>query len=298
MNKYIVVLLFLCSLEAFGQSGFENRYNFNFLAINPAFAGENGNFGLRYIGDNRLNRSFAFSKLNQIFVLDGKLYNNSGLAFQAYRVNVGYNATGLSLAYSKGFESNDFKGKVGVTGGVNIVPVISSFEGAGNLTSGILGVGGIFGYKAVYMGFSAPTLLAGKSYTSFNSNQYYGQLGYKFDIPIKPNFKFNAYGLLRKYENVDKLKFDLNLTTKVISRVGLGLSMRQVPEFTSTSKKFYLYPSGFYTFNKITLGLGYSSDGAVGQTSPNTQIVDVAIQFFFKYNSDGANDSSWFGQLF
>ena len=295
MTKLSIIFFALfSSLLSFGQLGLSERYQYNYLGINPAFAGENSAFGIKAVTDNQL-LGLQLNKSSQILVLDGQLYKQTGLAFQGYRVSEGAIInSGFNLAYSKGFEINEFKCKLGVGTGIFIQPNILGLT-LGNRTSFHGGAGLFSSYKSFYFGASVPVLIASKSY--FEPKVSYSTIGYLRDI-IEEEFKLNVNILAKNYNQ--KQFYDFNSRVILKDRLSLGFSFRQnLPELSPKATSFY--PFAAYKFSKsMTIGLGYnprsfqiSSPQQAGSLGPTG-----SIQVYLKFLNVADDDQSWYGSLF
>ncbi len=279
---------------AFSQLGLSERYQNNYLSINPAFAGENSAFGIKAVIDNQLN-GLRLNKSSQILVLDGQLYKQTGLAFQGYRVAEGAIVnSGFNLAYSKGLEINDLKCKFGLGTGIFIQPNILGLT-LGNRTAFHGGAGLFTSYKAIYFGASVPVMLASKAF--YEPKVSYFTLGYLRDI-MEEDIKLNVNILAKNVSQ--KQYYDFNSRIILKDKLSLGFSFRQnLPELSTKPSSFY--PFAAYKFSKsMTIGLGYNprsfqviapqQSGSIGPTG--------SIQVYLKFLNVADDDQSWYGSLF
>jgi Type IX secretion system membrane protein PorP/SprF len=292
MRLLILAFLFI-STATFGQLGLADRYQFNYLGLNPAFAGENSSFGIKAITDNQIT-GLSLNKSSQILVLDGQLYGQTGLAFQGFRVTQGILAnTGFNLAYSKGFEINDFKIKAGLGGGLLVQP---NFVGQvlGQRTSSHSGAGMIASYKSFFFAASKPIIFSSKSFPE--PKLTYFNVGYLRNI-IDESYKLNIHVMAKNY--VQKNYFDFNSKVIIKDKLCLGFSFRQnIPDFTQKTYSFYPYAD--YKFSKsTTLGLGYNPTSVIVAPQQAGTIGPMgSIQVYLKFLNVNDDDQSWFGSLF
>lgn len=294
----IRVTIFLSLMISFGinaQSGIIDKYQFNYLSFNPAFAGENGKFGIKALSENSFNlNNLGLNKFSQAIVLDGQLYGNAGLAFQGYRSSSTVLAnTGLGLSYSKGYEINDMKLKAGLTGGVfipssQIVSVQTSTRVLPYAGLGVLGL-----YKGAFAGVSSPLLLSRNlpepKFTYFNAGYFYDNIDAKV--------KFNANILYKYTPEFNEINYNLKIFIK--SRIAIGSSLRQ------NLKKYELNPYINYKISNSTIvGLGYVKNPfgnytvQSGTTSNPNSPFNSVFQIYLRFITQDEGDESWFGDMF
>jgi type IX secretion system PorP/SprF family membrane protein len=292
MKKVFLILLFLISHRGFSQIGLLKQYHLNYLAINPALAGENGPFTLKGILGNQFNGSVRLNQVNQILVLDGQLYNKGGLAFQGYRNNSGnIITTGLGFSYAKGYEIGELKLKIGANAGIFIQPNML----AANLSQRVLphgGLGVFSSYKGVFLGVSNPMLLASSKIGE--QKPMLVNAGYIFDN--ESIFGFNANVLYYHDIQTSRNSYDFNFKASVNNRFGIGASYRFNKLMAYGESKPTLLPFAEYKATRtMTFALSYDSSPTIGNT-PNTANLAVGgvFQLMVKYNSDDSGGDSWF----
>ncbi len=285
-------LLFFILNQAFGQNGITNQYQFNYLSLNPALAGENGNFSIKGILGNQFNGTIKPNQVSQILVIDGQLYNKSGLALQGFRNNSGnLTSTGLNISYSKGIEVGDLFLKLGANSGVIVQPNNIVNVSAQQLIAPFLGLGTIAHFKGVFLGVSKPMVIASKKI--YEPKPIYLNIGYIFDAERAISFNANtllAYDLPSKTNSLD-----INLKTWLFNRLGLGFSYRN-NKILSNYNKSTLQPIVEYRFSdSFKIGLTYNESPNLynGSQVPTNQIQTNGIfQLMFKY-SNSVNDSKF-----
>lgn len=292
--KRTLLLLCFCFFvkQVFSQIGLVNQYHLNYLAINPAFAGENSPFTLKGILGNQFNGSIRLNEVNQILVLDGQLYNKSGLAFQGYRNNSGnIISTGLGFSYAKGIEIGELKLKFGANGGIFIQPNLL----AANLSQRVLphsGLGVLGSFKGAFLGVSNPMLISSKKIGE--QKPLFVNLGYIYDT--ESIIGLNANVLYYHDFQTKRESYDLNLKGTFNSRLGLGLSYRANRLYVNGSSKPTLIPFVEYKATRsMSFALSYDSNPTRidSPNAPNLALGGV-FQFMLKYNSDDTGGDSWF----
>lgn len=290
-NAFLLCLVLLARLSS-AQIGLLNQYHFNYLAINPALAGENSPFTIKAILGNQFNGSIRFNEVNQVLVLDGQLFNKTGLSFQGYRSNTGnVISTGFGFSYAKGYEIGEVKLKVGANAGIFIQPNLL----ASNLTQRVLphgGLGVLGSYKGVFLGVSNPMLLASRMINE--QKPLLVNVGYIFEN--ESIFGFNANVLFYKDFMTKRQSYDLNLKGTLNDRFGLGFSYRANTVFLTTAATPSLIPFAEYKATKsMSFALSYDSNPPTFTTvnAPNLALGGI-FQFMMKYNNDDSGGDSWF----
>lgn len=290
-NAFLLCLVLLARLSS-AQIGLLNQYHFNYLAINPALAGENSPFTIKAILGNQFNGSIRFNEVNQVLVLDGQLFNKTGLAFQGYRSNTGnVISTGLGFSYAKGYEIGEVKLKVGANAGIFIQPNLL----ASNLTQRVLphgGLGILGSYKGVFLGVSNPMLLASRMINE--QKPILANVGYIFEN--ESIFGFNANVLFYKDFMTKRQSYDFNLKGTLNDRFGLGFSYRANTVFVTTAATPSLIPFAEYKATKsMSFALSYDSNPPTftSASAPNLALGGI-FQFMLKYNNDDSGGDSWF----
>lgn len=290
--KRVVFLVLLFANMGYAQIGLINQYHFNYLAINPALAGENSPFSIKGILGNQFNGSIRFNQVNQVLVLDGQLYGKTGLAFQGYRNNTGnVISTGLGFSYAKGYEIGELKLKAGANAGIFIQPNLL----ASNLSQRVLphgGLGVLGSYKGVFVGVSNPMLFASKLIGE--QKPFLLNAGYIFKTESILSFTANVL-YYRDFER-KKESYDLNFKGILNERLGLGFSYRANKVFAYTANTPSFIPFAEYKATKsMTFGISYDSNPPSFGISnvPNLSLGGV-FQFVLKYNNDDSGGDSWF----
>jgi type IX secretion system PorP/SprF family membrane protein len=295
-NLWFSLLFLFLSFLSSAQDGLITHYQFNPLSYNPAFAGETGLFSIRGIIGNQFNGTIQLNQVNQILAFDGQLYNNSGLAFQGYRSNTGnLLSTGLGFSYSKGYNVNDLKLKVGLNSGILIRNNILTTS-VGQQTAPFLGAGFLAYYKGFFMGVSKPMIFASKRI--FEQKPVYFQAGYIYDF--EKFISFNANALFYNDFQSNKMNQDVNFKLWLNHRVGLGLSYRTNRIYNYLKNSTSFVPSLEYRLSKSTLlGMSYDSNVVNSISMPGSEIaLNGVFQLTFKYTNDPEKGESTFYNKF
>lgn len=292
----ITLLLLLVFYKAQAQFGLTSQYQFNYLSINPAFAGENGLFSVKGVLGNQFYGTLVPNQVSQVAAIDGELYNNSGLAFQGFRNNLGnLISTGFGFSYSKGMELGDVLVKYGVDLGTTVQPNLLTIQGSQRL-SPFAGLGGLVDYKGIYLGISKPMLVSSKRITE--AKPIYFNLGFYHDIDNLFSFNINT---LFSYDAVSKKQnTDLNLKVWLNKRLGVSAALRNDNIYNAFEKSKWVIPAIEYKFTEgFQVGLGYNSNPLKSSVSSQTEIKTNGVFLLtFRYLSTSSdNDSRFFNKL-
>lgn len=298
MKKILFSLALFLSLGASAQIGLFNQYHFNYLAINPALAGENGPFTVKGIVGNQFNGNLRFNQLSHVLVLDGQLYNKTGLAFQSSSDNYGMgsgNNFGLSL--SKGVEAGDLKIKGGINTGLSLIPNFV-LGATGTRASFNAGLGLFLSYNGAFIGASKPALYISKNSFVVKEPTFYNA-GYASSD--EAFVSYNANILFATLE--DKKNYDFNLKLWFNKRMAVGGSYRINNIYSLYSKKTTFIPSLEYKFTEdLALGLAYNTNtlrasNVVVPGNANFRVNGI-FQFYIKYNKGDKQGDSWYYDQF
>jgi len=289
----------MISLASRAQIGLQNQYHFNYLALNPALAGENGPFTIKGIVGNQFNGNLRFNQLSHVLVLDGQLYNKTGLAFQSSSDNYG-NSSGnnFSLSLSKGAELGDFRLKGGINAGLAILPTYALVSSSPR-TSFNAGLGIFMSYYGAFLGVSKPSLYVSKNDFSVKE-PFYLNAGYTSE----GDENFVTYNANVLWAGMDgRNNFDFNLKLWFNKRLALAGSYRINKIFDYYTKQKSFIPSAEYKFTEdLSLGLAYNTNTlqystAPGTSNPNFRMNGI-FQFYLKYNRADRKGDSWYYDKF
>ncbi len=294
-NILLLSLLFMVTFTAFSQSGLINSYQFNYLAFNPAFAGENGNFGIKGVLGNQFNGTLKSNQVSQVVVIDGQLFNKSGLAFQGFRDNSGnLVSTGFGFSFSKGYEFGDFKLKAGLQASLKVQPNLLTVQGNQNL-SPYAGLGTILFYKNVFIGISKPMLVSSKNITE--PKPFFLHLGYIYDS--EGLLSFNVNTLIARDFTLNKQNIDLNVIGWLNKRIGLGASIRNNNLNAYLDKNSFLPFAQYKVNSTILVGISYDSNvPTFGSQISSTLSVPGVFQLFVRFGGKSEGEESWFYNKF
>jgi len=288
----LIFLLFITELS-YSQSGLTRQYQFNYLSLNPALAGENGSFGLKGILGNQFNGTIRPNQVSQIVAIDGQLYNNSGLSFQGFRSNVGnLISTGITLGYAKGFELGDATIKFGVNTGIFVQPNVITVAGKQRV-SPYAGLGILFKYQNAWLGVSNPVAFYSKRITE--SRPLFINLGYLYNAVDGLDLHANVLGGVATNQKM----FDVNVKAWLFERLCLGASYRMRDIGLTTSNENLIPFVEVKVSRTINLGLSYDSNyGRNELNSPVAQNQNGVFQLLFRYNSSGAEQEKGQSEIF
>ncbi|MBK9934761.1 MAG: type IX secretion system membrane protein PorP/SprF [Cytophagaceae bacterium] len=296
--QYLFSSFLLFFSIAKGQDGLIRQYQFNQLSFNPAFAGENGIFSVKTLLGQQFNGTLRFNQVNQVLAIDGQLFNQGGLAFQAYRSNLGnVLSRGLLTSYSKGFDLGELLIKGGINGGLMITNIVTN---AVNMqVAPFAGMGFLASYKGVFAGVSKPMLIYSKNV--IDKKPAFIQLGYIYS-PQSSLLNFNVNSIFYTYSN--KNNIDFNAKAWYNQRVGLGVSVRNDKIYNYFEKNLSVVPSIEYKLYKtVHVGISYDKNeirdiGATNPTLENDLNFRGVFQLFFRYTSNPEQGESKFYNKF
>lgn len=302
MKKLFALIFTFVYFVSYGQLSEFTQYQFNYYAINPAFAGENGPFTIKAVVGNQFNGNLRFNQLSHVLVLDGQLYNKTGLAFKSSSDNYGVGTSNnLGLTLSQGFKVGDLKLKAGVTGGVNLTPSRIGLGNTGTQTDFNLGFGVLASYEAIFVGFSQPVAFESQSlFTGTGKSPMFVNVGYS----SPDDFEFLTLNANVLYGYLDGLSnYDFNLKLWFDKRLGMGASFRINNIYTHLTHKKSLNPFAEFKFSQdLLIGLGYSPSSlrlsnTTNPSSPNFKL-DGMFQFYIRYNKNDDGGDSWYYDRF
>ncbi len=288
---YIIILLFLVRVAG-AQSGLNGQYQFNYLALNPAIAGESGAFALKGILGNQFNGTIRPNQVAQVVAIDGQLYNQSAMSFQGFRTNVGnIISTGINLGYAKGFELGEVTLKAGINGGLFVQPNVITAAGQQRLAP-FAGAGLLMKYKTAWLGLSNPMLVYSSRITE--TRPWFLHLGYLYDQV--EGFALQA-NILGGFANSSIQTTDFNAKAIFFDRLALGASYRIRNNGLATTSKNVLPFAEIKVSRTIVLGLSYDSSYGraenAAQANPNG-----VFHLLFRYVSNGPDEEQNFRSLF
>lgn len=294
--KKTLFLLLLSSKAIFAQFGLADQYQFNLLALNPAFAGERGNFGVTAMLGNQFNGNFAPNQVAQVISLDGKIgTGNSSIGFQGFRNTLTSNTNnGLALSYAYSFHTGSLKINIGLNAGFSITP---NYVGVQNFTQQMSPFGGL-GITAIsengFVSISSPTLFTNPTFLNLVSQPLNLMAGYR--LGNADNIALNISALLGTELNQGNSSF-LHMNPKIWlgNKIGLGGSFR-----FRTNTEFAAIPMIEMKISESsTIGLSYDSQ-PLRLYSINSDSINPngLFQLMFRYDVFNTGESTPLLNLF
>lgn len=283
------------SLSGFCQSGLVEQYQFNFLALNPAFTGERGNFGVTGILGQQFNGTVRPNQVSQIIAFEGKFKNeHTAIGFQGFRSNltgIANNGLNVTLADTKVLSS--FRISYGINGGFNVVPNLignTDFLQRVNAFAG-LGVAGFIGNGMISL--AMPTVLSKRNNFVSSPNRVQILGGYRFGT--YENVGVNTSLLIAP--SIGSIKSNLvSFGTKVWfgNKIGIGATIRQIKNDKNSFSKI-IPTAEMRVSSTSTIGLSYDPDPLSDlNLSQNTRFNSPVLQLLFRYDVFKENEDSPF----
>jgi len=127
MKKHFLAAFMAFSSLANAQTLLEDQFQFNFLALNPAFAGARETFSMNAMLGNQFNVTLRPQQIYQLFSTDGAIQQGrGGLGLQAFNSNiVGFNNSGVKVSYAYRKQIGDlFSVGLGADAGFSYQPTL------------------------------------------------------------------------------------------------------------------------------------------------------------------------------
>lgn len=237
MQKYFISFLFFFTFIAKAQTVLENQFQFNYLALNPAFAGAKDAFSLNAMLGNQFNGTGGRpQQIYQLFSMDGPIQQGSGgLALQAFNSSVaGLNKSGAKIAYAYGVSLTDnLAFRLGVDGGFIYQPTIVSGLGLKQMFP-YAGLGGLLHSETYFVSISKPILLINNDGLFLNKKPLYTMVGGSLG-----ELEGTMINLSAMYEMNKGLGSDLFLNGKVwfAQKLGVGVSYQMLKSYSTKVNK-------------------------------------------------------------
>lgn len=291
MKKYFLAAFMAISVFANAQTILEDQFQFNFLALNPAFAGARETFSLNAMLGNQFNGSLRPQQIYQLFSSDGAIQQGrGGLALQAFNSNItGLNNSGVKMAYAYRKKFGDlFTVGIGADAGFIYQPTILAGLGLKQMYP-FAGLGGLVTADRFFLGLSKPVLFINDEGLFNSKKPFYTQLGVSFGEYEYTMFNLSA--LVETNKSVGN-NFYLNAKAWFNKKYGLGASYRS-QEITGGRTNKVVPMVEMQISDAIRLGLSYDPKPATYQTSTsqNTFKQNGILQIYFRYEGSG-NDRS------
>jgi hypothetical protein len=271
------ILLILTTIHfASAQTVQQEQYQFNQLAINPAFAGAKGNFNLTALLGNQFNGSFRPQQISQILSIDGAVRDGKGgLGIQAFndRSNFYPNSLGLTTQYAHRINIGElFSVAIGLQGGfinqnINFVNTFKFYYGGGVLLQ----------TKGFFLGLSQPVIGHQNPVFFIKNKPFYSSLGMSFgDVE---GTMLNTSAMLISGDNKG---FHLNAKAWFKQKFGAGISYR------SENKNNKIIAMAEYQLSpSVRVGASYDSkpfdNYQINIGSGQSLQARPVIQLLFKY---------------
>lgn len=286
--KKILLLIFLLSHSAFSQFGLSDQYQFNFLAINPAFAGERGNVGVTAMLGNQFSGNFRPNLISQIVSLEGKLgTSKSSLGFQGYRNTItGNTSSGLGLSYAYTIDTDAAKIKVGLDAGFTVSPNLIGSQNFTQQLSPFFGLGFAAFTENGFLSISSPTVYAKTNFFTPVYQPINLMLGYRVGLAENINLNISTLaGLDLKYENANF--FHLNPKLWLSDKLALGASLR----FRDDKGLNTISSAELRIAETATVGISYDPK-PLRLFTTNSQFINSngLIQLLFRYDVFGFHE--------
>jgi len=292
MKKYFFAAFMAFSSLANAQTILEDQFQFNFLAINPAFAGSRESFSMNAMLGNQFNATLRPQQIYQLFSTDGVIQQGrGGLGLQAFNSNsTGFNNSGVKVAYAYRKQIGDlFSVALGADAGFIYQPTILAGLGLKQMYP-YAGLGGLLNAERFYVGLSKPVAFI-KDEGLFNSKKpFYTMLG--FSLGEYDGIMFNISALIETNKTVGN-GFHLNGKAWFGRKFGLGLSYRS-QEVNRVRVNKLIPMAEFQVSDAIRLGASYDSKPPTYQNPNSTGNFrqNGILQIYFRYEGRGDERST------
>lgn len=286
------VKITLCSLllsysNLVAQSSLWDSYQFNNLALNPAFAGIRSNFSIGGILGNQFTGMMRPNQIGQIVTADGMLSDSSNHSFGFQAFNTRYYAftnLGMDVSYAYRRQIGKISAAVGLKGGFMVQPNVI-INNALNMVNPYGGVGVVLNTKSSFLAVSKPILWMGSKNAFDDSKPLFVQIGSSVG---KQNNVLLTTSILAEINKVSVGNVvHLNSKVWLSERLGLGGSFRLSSnnDYSNWASRWVL--SAEYQFStSLRLGIAYDSQPFRGLgTSTDNTIASKVFQLYIKYNS-------------
>lgn len=275
MKKTLLLIIASITFVS-AQTVQQEQYQFNQLALNPAFAGAKGNFNLTALLGNQFNGSFRPQQLSQILSIDGAIRNGKGgLGIQAFndRSNFYPNSLGLTTQYAHRINIGElFSVAVGLQGGfinqnINFVNTFKFYYGGGVLLQ----------TNSFFLGFSQPVIGHQNPVFFVKNKPFYTSLGMSFGDAEATMLNMSAMLI-----SGDAKGFHANGKAWFKQKFGIGASFR------SENKKNKVIATAEYQLSpSVRVGASYDSkpfdNYQVNIGTGQTLQARPVIQLLFRY---------------
>jgi type IX secretion system PorP/SprF family membrane protein len=283
MKKYFLILSLIVSTIAQAQTILEDQFHFNFLALNPAFAGAKETFNLNAMLGNQFAGSIKPQQIYQLFSADGAIQQGrGGLALQAFNSNItGFNNSGMKVAYAYRKKFGElFTVSVGADAGFIYQPTILAGVGLKQMYP-YAGLGGLITADRFFLSLSKPVLFINNEGLYNSKKPFYTQLG--VSLGNYENTMLNLSALIETNKAAGN-DFYLNAKAWFNQKFGLGASYRS-QEINGARIGKIVPMAEIQISSAIRLGLSYDpkpATYAIGTTQGNFKQNGI-LQLFFRF---------------
>ncbi len=275
------ILININGLQA--QTLLEDQFQFNFLALNPAFSGKTGRFNLNAMLGNQFNGTPRPQQIYQLFSTDGVIQDGKGgLALQAYNSNiVGFNNSGVKVAYAYHYQIGDLATlSIGIDAGFKYQPVLVTGSGLKQIYP-YAGLGGLMTAKKFFIGFSKPATLLNEDGLFYSKKPFYSMLG--VSLGAYEGTMLNLTIIRESNKNIGNNHY-LNAKAWFERKYALGISYRNEKSSGITVNK--VVPMAEIQFsNPLRMGLSYDPKPPVFRSNSQSGAFRQRgiFQLFFRY---------------
>lgn len=289
-----IAFLSLLSCSVYAQSLLQGQYQFNYLSMNPAFAGSKGVFGMTAMLGNQFNGTPRPLQVSQIFSTDGVVGEKSGLGLQAFNGTAGnIRNLGLDVSYAYRMEiTEQTKFSVGFDGGFVVQPNVLTT--ATSRYKPYFGTGILLQNEGYFLSISKPYLLANAETAAYIGKPFISMLGISFGDMERTALNTSAALGINKYGGN---YWHLNGKAWFSKRFGLGISLRHIGTdgFKDANTKM-IYQLEYQPSTTLRIGLSYDPKPMIGSYVPASQQINNGIlQLMFRFEPDKEADKGSIG---
>ena len=292
MKKYFLAACMAFSTLANAQTILEDQFQFNFLALNPAFAGARETFSMNAMLGNQFNGTLRPQQIYQLFSTDGAIQQGrGGLGLQAFNSNsAGFNNSGLKVDYAYRRKIGDlFSVALGANAGFIYQPTLLAGLGLKQMYP-YAGLGGLLNAERFYVSLSKPVAFI-KDEGLYNSKKpFYTMLG--FSVGEFDGTMFNVSALIET-NKAGGNGFYLNGKAWFSRKFGLGISYRS-QDISGARVNKIIPMAEFQVSDAIRLGASYDSKPPTYQNPNSTSNFQQRgiLQIYFRYEGHGDERST------
>ena len=295
IRKTLFILL-LSNTTLLAQFGLSDDYPFNLLAVNPAFAGERGNFGVTALLGNQFVGSFTPRQVSQIISLEGKVgTGNSSIGFQGYRNSLGTATnSGLSLSYAYALNFDLVRLSFGLNGGFGVSPPVIGSTSFANQLIPYAGLGLMAAIKNGFVSVSAPTLVSKTNLFIPTRKPINVMLGYRLGSSESIALNISALAGFERNNSLSNF-YHINPKIWISNKVGFGGSIRFKQNDDSNIVPFLQYRVS----ESSSVGITYDPNPfSAIPTQPGFSPQSGVIQLVYKYDVFGRGEDTPLLNLF